>query len=307
VAVAPSPVTVSIRRGASLAAIPRWWHLLSLDAPTVAVVWSWSIGLAVGIHLPWTALLLLALGTWLVYVTDRILDGLLASAASLRERHFFYMRHREWFLAASLPVGSLLLWLIVVRMNPVARRDDVAVFSAALIYFYVVHLRGPAAERWLPKELAVGVVFAAATAVPAWSRLPVSPAENLPVHLLLMAIVVFFAAICWLNCAAIEKWERARETPGEHQTIHRTTRWAQKYLQVLCAAVAIITLVIAIISRTMSAPSAVAAIFLSCAIAAAGLMVLDRSQARGRHTSFHLRVAADAAMLSPLIFVLVIR
>lgn len=281
---------------------------MSLDAPTVAAVWSWSIALAAGVHLPWTALLLLVLGTWLVYVADRILDGLLATPSALRERHFFYARHRLKFLIASVPVAVLLLWLIVARMNSVARRDDVAVFSAALIYFCIVHVRGPAAERWLPKELAVGVVFAAATAVPAWSRLPSTGAvEAASVRLPLIVVTLFFVALCWLNCVAIEKWERARQTRNDQSRAHSTTRWAQMHLQTLCVAVALSAVLGAIICRMMNDQAAIAAIFVASALAAAGLAALDRWHAHGRPSGFGLRVAADAAMLTPLIFFLVIR
>ncbi|MEI4861391.1 hypothetical protein Q8G41_27770, partial [Klebsiella pneumoniae] len=64
--------TVPLRSGSSTRLqIPRiltLWHLASLDAPTVAVVWALSFAWAAGVHLtPWTPLLL-ASGTWSVYV-----------------------------------------------------------------------------------------------------------------------------------------------------------------------------------------------------------------------------------------------
>jgi hypothetical protein len=52
----------------------RLWHLMSLDAPTVAVIWSLSFAWAAGVHLPRWIPVLLALGTWAVYVGDRLLD-----------------------------------------------------------------------------------------------------------------------------------------------------------------------------------------------------------------------------------------
>ena len=72
------------------AALAVHWHLLSLDAPTVAALWCWSFARVAHIDLPGEAPLLLALGTWLVYVADRILDGLdRAKHAHMRERHHF--------------------------------------------------------------------------------------------------------------------------------------------------------------------------------------------------------------------------
>lgn len=280
----------------------------------MAALWSWSIAGALGVRLPWSAPLLLALGTWLVYVTDRILDGLgldfprfraddADSLGALRERHFFYARHRGAFLITAVPVGVLLLWLIVERMNPAARHEDIAVFGVALLYFCVVHVYGPAAERWLPKELAVGAVFATATAVPAWSRLPAADAFS---RTLLILTVLFFAALCWLNCVAIEKWERIRDAVGA-PTPHRTTLWAGGWLRLLCGGIALAAVAEAGASRTNGASAAVPAIFLACAMTATGFAALDFWQARSRVSAFHLRIAADAVMLSPLIFALTLR
>lgn len=304
-ALAPPSAAFPTRSGLRLAHLPQWWHLLSLDAPTVAALWSWSIAAAFHVHLPLSAPLLLALGTWLVYVADRILDGvLMASPGTLRERHFFYARHRQVFLLAAMPVGLLLLWLIVTRMNPTARREDIIVFGAALFYFSIIHAHGTAAERWLPKELAVGVVFAAATAVPAWSRLPA--AENFPGRILLTIAVLFFAALCWLNCVAIEKWERARDTAkpdAPSQIPHRTTLWAQRYFQTLCVGMSLAAAVAAIWAWFASRMPRVLSLFLVCALTAAGFAALDRWQAGNRVSAFYLRVAADAVMLTPLLLI----
>ena len=53
----------------------RFWHLASLDAPTVALVWSLGFAWAAGVGLPVWAPLLLALVAWAVYVGDRLLDA----------------------------------------------------------------------------------------------------------------------------------------------------------------------------------------------------------------------------------------
>jgi len=285
----------------------------------VAALWSWSIARALGVHLPLSAPLLLALGTWLVYVADRILDGRVidsAGASALRERHFFYARHRGAFLITSVPVGLLLLWLIVTRMNPAARHEDIVVFGVALLYFCVVHVYGPAAERWLPKELAVGAVFAVATAVPAWSRLPAASRPTSGEALLILT-VCFFAALCWLNCVAIEKWESqkrerrrdALSAAGELQpTIpHGSTRWAQRRLQSLCTGIAAAAVMAAGIGSLIRLSPALPAIFLACAMTGTGFAALDYWQEHSHLSAFHLRIAADAVMLTPLAFVFILR
>ena len=94
---AKKPATTQLRQAHCLAKAPavlRLWHLTSLDAPTVAVVWTLAFARATGVQLPTWVPLLIALGTWTVYVGDRLLDarsGLRSCSFNrLRERHFFH-------------------------------------------------------------------------------------------------------------------------------------------------------------------------------------------------------------------------
>ncbi len=264
-------------------------------------MWAWSFARATDVSLPPASLLLLALGTWIIYVSDRILDGLRANdgerARRLRERHFFYARQRHAFLIAGLPALLLLAWLIV-HMIGAAREADIVLFSLAAFYFCLVHLRGPAIEKWLPKELAVGLLFAAATVVPAWSRLAGHRSSLIPV-------VGLFAALCWLNCAAIEKWESeewaSTEWDGQRSApfhSHPSTRWAQLHLPAICLGVALAAMAAG--AWSIHAGSSLAMILLdfACAFSAGLFLVLDRS----RLNAFHLRIAADVALLTPLLF-----
>jgi hypothetical protein len=270
------------------------WHLLSLDAPTVAALWSWFFARTMHIELPWHAPLLLALGTWLVYVADRILDGTRAAPSSpLRERHRFHARHRKAFLTAGFAAGCALLWLIVARMSANARYEDTVLFSAALLYLVLVHKPRLGGTSWLPKELAVGIVFAAATAVPTWSRLASG-------RLAIFPAVAVFAAVCWLNCVAIERWENL--TPSGHlqsPEAHRTTRWAAEHFRPVTLFLAAISATLVAISMSLS--SATVSIYFAVTVAALCLATVDRF--RDRFSSLHLRVAADAALLTPLILI----
>jgi len=280
------------------------WHLLSLDAPSVATLWAFCFARAFHLTLSPYALPLLFAGTWLLYISDRILDGLRRNPAHLRERHFFYMRHRFAIATIAVPVCALLAWLILFHMLPAARRADILIFSVVSAYFALVHLRGPGIERWFPKELIVAVVFASATAVPALARIAPpatrNPAQDKVILLLLSAL---FAALCWLNCVAIEKWEQ----PSRHLArrvsflaanpchADRTTRWGQHHLRRIGFALALA----AILSAALLLPSNPAAAALCFAAAASALLLiaLDRSPL----SSLHLRIAADAALLTPLL------
>jgi hypothetical protein len=289
------------------------WHLLSLDAPSVATLWAWGFAHAFHLTLSPYSLPLLFAGTWLIYVADRILDGFHSDRTRLRERHLFYIRHRTVIAVAAIPVSIVLAWLVLFHMLPGARRADGLIFAIAAAYFALVHMRGRAIERWFPKELIVALVFAAATAVPAFSRLAPNSAQN-PAQdkTLLVLMSLLFAALCWLNCIAIEKWEQPSggtlnmpvNSPwsqgSQAQISDRTTRWGQRHLcsvsAVLAAAAAL--LATALLYRTN--PLAAGLCF-AAAAAAALFIPLDSSP----FSAFHLRIAADAALLTPLLLLLV--
>jgi hypothetical protein len=265
--------------------LAEWWHLLSLDAPTVAALWAWFFSSAMHLHLSFLQPLFLALGTWLLYVADRILDGLRQRQADLRERHHFHARHRTAFLWAAALMVVLLAWFVLTRMRPEAFRDDSWIGVFALLYLFAVHRRTNRAHAsWLPKELAVAILFAAATAVPAWSRLGASSGGKEQ----LAPAVIFFALLCWINCVSIEKWEAGNP--------HSTTRWASSHLRAIVTMIALFSL-----AAAMLAPSrGLMAVYLAALLSSGLLIALD---ARRTHFSpLHLRIAADAALLTPLAF-----
>lgn len=280
------------RRLFSLRSLPVYWHLFSLDAPMVAVLWAWSFARAVDAPQFRTALAVLAIGTWLLYVTDRLLDARAGSALlDLRERHVFHARHRRAFLVAGVLALAPLAWLIAI-MPAAARFEDASLFALVLLYFAIVHLPGPRILRRLrfPRELAVAVLFACATAIPAWSASTTAHAD-------LVWIVALFAALCWINCAAIHAWESA-ETPR---------RWSL---------VSTLALLVAAFSATlMTAALPHPSLFrLLAAILGSALLLFaldfDYRRARrprsphGELSPLALRILADAALLTPLLFIL---
>jgi hypothetical protein len=260
--------------------LAQWWHLLSLDAPTVAALWSWFFVRAMHLRLSLPQALLLPLGTWLLYVADRVLDGLRQShPALLRERHHFHARHRIAFLWAASFLAVLLAWSVRTYMRPETLRDDLCIGIFALLYLFAVHC---GASR-LPKELAVAVLFAAATAVPAWSRLSAGSGSGRDQ---LAPAIIFFALLCWINCVGIEKWEGG--------ALHFTTRWASLHLRLIVTMTALFSLAAALL-----APSpGLAAVYVAAMVSSGLLFALD---ARSSYLSpLHLRIAADAALLTPL-------
>jgi hypothetical protein len=292
----------SVSAAARRPSLPEAWHLLSLDAPTIAALWACFFARTVDIHLPWHAPLILAIGTWLIYVADRILDGFRKfPTVALHRRHHFHTQHRKGFLFAAVVAGAALLSLIVGRMPAKARSEDMVLFVIALVYLYLVH--GPRTNRkaWLPKELAVGTVFAAATAVPAWSRLASGRAELLPG-------IAVFSVLCWLNCVAIECWESGSDRMQRNDASnciavpHITTRWAVNNLETTALLTAIVSLFVWIGARM--AVLSTAPIYLAAFVSAFCFAVLDRH--RQRFSTLHLRIAADLFLLSPILLLLVV-
>jgi hypothetical protein len=277
-----------------------WWHLLSLDAPTVAIVWSWAFAHAFHIQLPWFAPVTLGLGTWCVYVADRLLDGWRKKPGrQLRERHLFYARHRKLFVAALITAAVPLTYLIFMRVAIIVRFDDVLLAVLGLVYFVLIHQRGDRnkfdGSAWLPKEMAVGILFAIATTVPIWPRLHGEESW-------MMVSLVLFASVCWWNCVAIQVWEDGLVADARSvEPMHRLTVWIGRKLQFFAA-----TLVIVSASVAIMAPTTGIRILLA-ACSSSGLLFLMLSRYSFKLHSRTLRVAADLALLTPLLWIALVR
>ena len=259
----------------------RLWHLTSLDAPTVAVVWALAFARVVHVSLPLWVPCLLALGAWTVYIGDRLLDAR-ARKAPLRERHRFHWKHRRVFivLAVSAIVVAIALIAFAVlhhQMPMVARERNSVLVAAALTYFASVH--GPRRifnQFALPKELLVGILFTLACAAPAWAR---SPGHRLAVLL----PVLVFVLLAWLNCYAIESWESALLSRTRILPLATLLGIAT----VCCAAICFVWI-----------DSSIALLLATAGLSALLLAALDR--VRSRLTPVTLRAFADVALLTPI-------
>ncbi len=250
------------------------WHLLSLDAPTVAAVWTWFVARASGVRLPWESVAAMFCAVWVLYAADRLLDA--RGTVGLEARHLFHRRHRAWF-RWGIAGGSLAMALLLPRLSVAAVRWDVVLGALLVAWFVVIHSMDTGA-RPLPKEFVVGMFFAAAVFVPTVARRP-----ELQRALVLPAIL--FAVLCCLNCLFIFAWEH--EGLGEargHRFTVAAARWAVWLgvgLMVACG---------------LAGGSSIArAVGLS-----AGLLVVVHS-GRGRMQRTTLRALADLVLLTPLV------
>jgi hypothetical protein len=274
----------------------RLWHLTSLDAPTVAVVWSLAFAWVAGIRLPVWIPLLLGLTAWAVYIADRLLDAQTALRAanldSLRERHCFHHRHRRVLVPVAICAACVAACIVFTLMPVAVRERNSALAVAGLAYFTGVHSSGrrstlgfPSFSPLVKKELLVGLLFTAACALPAFSR---TAAQTGVSFWLLAGAAVFYALLAWLNCYAIDRWEVREQEPEKSRIFP------------MACLLGFTGLLLAVFVGSIE--PRLAALATAGAVSAMLLAMLDR--VRGRITPLALRVTADLALLTPAVLLL---
>jgi hypothetical protein len=300
------------------------WHLLSLDAPTVATLWTLFIARCSHLTLPRTALAAMFVAVWMIYAADRLLDARLLdtgilntplsesrlSPTGLEARHRFHHQHRTAFLTVIL-LSSLVLAALLHRIDPRALHLYVLLATLLAAWMILIHIR-PAPSgttRRLPKELAVGIFFPAAIFIPTLARTTPTPAA---LHLLgwtanwirpnLLPSAILFACVCTLNCLCLYAWEhptkplqdQASPMQATHLQAHWTTRWATAHLTQLA-----LSLLAASTIATLSLSPPIALPALACSLSTAALFALNLY--RRRLSPIHLRAAADLVLLTPIL------
>jgi hypothetical protein len=271
------------------------WHLCSLDAPSVAVLWTWFIAHAAGVVLPPASLAAMGMAVWILYAADRLLDARLLEAsplhfgnAELEARHFFHHRHRAAFLTG-IVAASIALTPLLLRIPPAAIQLYLIEGSLLFGWFLLIHVIHATRSNFrLPKELAVGCFFAAAVFIPTVSRAP-----WLRFRLLIPALL--FAALCSLNCLYIYAWEHDAGSDQKPRP-HPTTRFARQHLAELACGLCVASFCFAFSSV---APRAVRPLATACALSVIFLLLLHRNRRCFDRTT--LRAAADLALLTPLL------
>jgi hypothetical protein len=261
------------------------WHLLSLDAPTVAALWTWFIASANHLSLPKGSILAMFLAVWMLYVADRLLDARLLSehpldVGSLEARHYFHHRHRSSFL-----IGLLLASIALASLLPHLSSEAINLYLilGGLVFAYFVLIHATESAHRLPKEFAVGICFAAATFIPTVAHQPALRLRLLPLALL-------FASLCTLNCLFIFAWEH----DSEQKNAHPITRTALHHLPQLTAVIAAVGLGLCLLDH--HAPWGIAA---ASTLALFLLQLLHHYRHRIPATT--LRAAADLALITPLL------
>lgn len=275
------------------------WHLLSLDAPSVAAVWTWAVASAAGLRLPWTAPAAMFAAVWMLYAADRLLDARPLPGGQappeLEERHRFHHRHRRAFLA-TITLSAFLLAALLRFADPPAMRLYALLAALLCAWFLLIHARplpGDGTHR-LPKELAVGIFFPAAVFIPTVARLPQLRLDLLPAALLL-------AATCSLNCLFLYAWEH----PDDRPHAHWSTRWATRHLVSLTSSVVLLSLLWLIAAQFLIDRTSLryGTLVLTACIFISSVLLLFLHIARRRLQPVHLRALADLVLLTPLIII----
>lgn len=268
------------------------WHLLSLDAPTVASLWIWFIAAANRIRLPLSSIAAMFIAVWMLYAADRLLDTRLLDSQSRQEqhleaRHYFHHRHRTLFvtgiLLASIVLAPLLLLLSTEAVH-------LYLILGGLLFGYFVLIHATRSAHRLPKEIAVGIFFAAATFIPTVARRP-------ELRLALLPSALLFATLCSLNCLFIYDWEHdPQRLSAPDCPTHASTRFALRHLPFFAATITVVGAALALLDHRAPWPIA-----LATSVSAILLLLLHH---RHRHISaLTLRAAADLVLLAPIFFV----
>ena len=270
-----------------------FWHLFSLDAPTVAILWTWFLAKTNHIGLAKTAIAAMGIAVWMLYAADRLLDTralpptpqIEASRSEFEPRHHFHLLHQQGFRIAIF-LASILLAALLPALAPQAIRLYCILGTLLIGYFVVIHVRSEATRETLhrlPKEIAVGVFFSAATFIPTVARNPA-------IRLVLLPGAILFGVLCSLNCLFIYAWEHPAGSPNAHPA----TRIALRFLPSLSVGVTITGILLSIANHSLPWP-----IPLSCATSALLLLLVHENRRRFAPTT--LRAVADICLLTPLL------
>ena len=269
----------------------RIWHLASLDAPTVAVVWCLALAWAIDVPLPRWVPALLPLGVWAVYIADRLLDARPGIQSldldQLHDRHIFHWRHRRILVPVAAICSIAAAWIVTNRMPGILRVHNSLLAAASLAYFARVHTK----RRLFPplsKEFLVGALFALGCSAPIWSRAHFAHAMQ---WCPLLTATATFVLLAWLNCRAIDRWESSSQ---------RANRYSVSSLGMVLAGLATLCSVL-----LAGLQFRVSWLLVCAAISALLLAALDRI--RTRLTPVTLRAAADLVLLTPAILLAIAR
>ncbi len=247
--------------------------MLSLDAPVIAALWQDLFARDAGVQLSIAARIALPVTVWFIYLVDRLLDTQGGKVVPDTTRHAFYRARRRTGIWLSIAAAALAALCVFFLPAPVMN-NGLLVSGVVVLYMLIIHgLRGHL-RHLLPKEAAVGFLFALGCALAPLSR------SAQPQHLFLP--VFFLGFLCWLNSAAIETWERG--------SLDRVSGWMVRHFRAISVVVCLLAIFLLAASHERS--------WIAVFIAACGYVIVDSCQRRSRYEQ--MRVSIDIPLLAPL-------
>lgn len=183
-----------------------WLHVLSLDAPLVAVSWLVLIEGIDALHLSASRYLVLFMACWVAYVGDRCFDAIRLGRACATGRHAFYARFIRLILPLWLLVAAATLILAWRVLLPQTFFAGIAIAGLTALHYLAVRLGLRRRRQFLLKEASVAFIFSLGVLTFAWERMP--GWELLRQH------TIFFL-LCLLNLSINSGREMAQEETGE--------------------------------------------------------------------------------------------
>jgi len=157
-----------------------------------------------------------------------------------------------------------------------------------LLFGYFILIHATRSAHRFPKEIAVGIFFAAATFIPTVAR---QPQLRLP----LLAPALLFATLCSLNCLFIYAWEHPDRPaiPITHPA-HALTRATLRHLPAIAVTIALTGTALTLFDHNTPWP-------IPFATATAAILLLTLHHRRNHIHPTTLRAAADLALLAPIL------
>jgi len=238
----------------------------------------------------------LVISVWIIYVSDRVLDGCTGTdQAELAERHLFCSRYRFPLIGLVAVAGAVIFWLATCRLHAVEMFAGVKLGLILLLYMAIIHV-GRGRVVWaLPKEIAVGFLFAFGTTLPCWSKSTgFSWSNAFPCFL--------FALLCSLNCVSIECWENHRRGGVWRRPPNPLVHWADSRINSIAAVLACGAMAASVWEDPRGSSSSSL-----LPVSLGALLLLLLNCARNRISERSLRVLADVALVVPALIALVVR
>lgn len=273
---------------------PHWWQwptILSLDAPTVALLWQAVLARVAHSPLAWPHRFVLGASVWLAYAADRWIEAWRLRPDQIQtQRHYFSARWRWPLLGLWIAVLAADLAVSFLQLHTRELIAGVLLLGPTLAYLLSHQFAHRDAPWRAPKELCIALLFGGGASV----FIVAQPTAQLG---LLAVPLALFVGLCFANCALISLWEREVDEIHGQVTLAAQLRRRHTALHVLPWLLALASVV------ALPFTAGVTATVVACAASSGVLLgLIDRAERRfGRQAA---RVLADVALMTPVFLLL---